>query len=171
MSSAYMGIRHTHLVARLLHQQPAAAGTPGRALAASRHSAPALAADIQALLPTGESCVLCVEQARAEKEAIVALTAKANDVSEDTVGSLPHVCILHLRQLSASVDNANSMQKLLAREAAMLGRLAEDMRRYATKRDAIRSNLLDEEETHADERAMKALAGLRHVNPMARGTP
>lgn len=59
----------------------------------------------------------------------------------------------------------------MAREAATLNRLAEDMRRYATKRDAIRRNLLDEEETYADERAMTALAGLRNVNPAARGSP
>jgi small GTP-binding protein len=139
------------------------------ALAESGHSASTLADDIRALLPTGESCPLCAEQARAESEAIAAFAARMNGAPTDAPGSLPVVCIPHLRLLAAVVEDAVAMRRLMAREAAMLDRLAEDMRRYATKRDAIRSNLLDEEEINADQRAMIALAGLRHVNPAARG--
>ncbi len=136
------------------------------ALAASTQTAPALAEDIDALLPTAESCVLCVEQTRAEKEAIAMLAARLKDASDPAFDLL--VCLPHLRQLAACLDDAATLRRLMAREAATLGRLAEDMQRYTTKRDAIRRQLLDEEEACADERAMTALAGLRNVNPAAR---
>jgi small GTP-binding protein len=141
------------------------------ALAASEQSGSSLAAEIGAQLPTADTCVLCVEQTRAEKEAVARLAAKLNDTPDQVWGSFSAVCIPHLRLLAAAVDDANTLRRLMGREAALLGRLAEDMRRYATKRDAIRRNLIDEEETYADQRAMTALAGLRHVNPAARRSP
>jgi hypothetical protein len=52
----------------------------------------------------------------------------------------------------------------MTHEAAVLQRVAEDMRRYATQDDAIRRELSSDDELHADRNAMNALAGQRYIN-------
>ncbi|HEX8013391.1 MAG TPA: hypothetical protein VF814_21095 [Casimicrobiaceae bacterium] len=77
--------------------------------------------------------------------------------------SLCAVCLPHLADLIAALDDPSIVRRLAEREASLLDRLAEDMRRYATKHDAVRRFLASDEELHAGERALALVAGLRHV--------
>ena len=140
-----------------------------RDLASPARPAEAFPIGIRSLLPTEATCVLCGEQARAEREAVAAIVQKLREQPVRAVDALSTICVPHLHLLAASADDTAVMQRLMSREATILDRLAEDMRRYATKRDATRRNLASEEEAHADQRALAALAGLRNANPAARG--
>jgi hypothetical protein len=53
---------------------------------------------------------------------------------------------------------------LILRQAALLERLSEDMRRFALKHDGLRRYLASEEETNAADRALLILAGHRTIN-------
>ena len=68
------------------------------------------------------------------------------------------------RHLVATVDNDWVTQGLRLREAIIPDRIAEDMRRYATKHDAIRRGLANEEEAKAAYTALRVVAGLRNVH-------
>ncbi|WP_136419066.1 dynamin family protein [Herbaspirillum sp. ST 5-3] len=124
----------------------------------------ALSTALQALLPGADACVLCRERAQAEAEALASLAARLAEDREGTLGGLSVICLPHLRQLIARVDDADTAHMLLAREAALLDRLAEDMRRYATKYDAVRRLLTSDEETRSAQHALLMLAGHRNVH-------
>jgi len=138
-----------------------------RDAASSALASDSLSAEINALLPSKESCVLCRTCAQAEEEAVAAIVDRLKRQVDGDLDSLSAVCLPHLRLLAASVGDAAMIQKLLVREGDLLERLSEDMRRYATKHDAIRRFLASDEEIHSSQRALMALAGLRNVS-MAR---
>ncbi len=131
-------------------------------LAAAALSPHAVSMTLQALLPDA-ACVLCRERAKAETDAVLSIAEDLANDREHAVNDLSVICIPHLRKLIAAVADAKTIQLLIAREAALLDRLAEDMRRYATKHDAIRRLLTSDEETRSAQRALMALAGLRNV--------
>ena len=51
----------------------------------------------------------------------------------------------------------------MQRQAALLDRLAEDMKRYALKRDGIRSASLSDEEAVASKRGLSLVARARSI--------
>lgn len=132
--------------------------------AAESHAPSSLPAGIKALLPTEETCVLCSVHAKAETSAIALIVDRLKKEPKNVLHSLSAICLPHLRLLVTLIDDDETIQKLMVREAIILDRLAEDMRRYATKHDAIRRFLASDEEVSASHTAIKALAGLRNVN-------
>ncbi|MGH8317963.1 MAG: dynamin family protein [Steroidobacteraceae bacterium] len=115
------------------------------------------------------SCELCSIQRSVELRAAEALLKEGPDVA-----ALPTVCLPHLRWLTAYVSDASPTAQvpsayrdllgaLLRRQGAAAERLAEDMQRYALKRDGTRRSLLTEEEGRASHRAQDFLAGARWV--------
>ena len=52
---------------------------------------------------------------------------------------------------------------LIQRQASLLDRLAEDMKRYALKRDGIRSASLSDEEAAASKRGLSLVARARCI--------
>jgi GTP-binding protein EngB required for normal cell division len=121
------------------------------------------AAGVKALLPTRESCVLCRALDEAESEAVASLAGRfAAEAPERVLNSLSAICVPHLHRLAAAMDDGETVGRLMARQAAMLERFAEDMRRYATKHDAIRRFLASEEERKAGRNALIVVAGLRN---------
>lgn len=138
-----------------------------REAAVSAPPSDTLSAEIHALLPTNESCILCRVCAQAEGDAIVSTAGRLEKEPESGLNSLSALCISHLRRLVTCVNDTGTIQKLLVREAHILERFAEDMRRYATKRDAIREYLVSDEENRSSRRALTVLVGQRNVN-MAR---
>ncbi|RFU44260.1 dynamin family protein [Paraburkholderia sp. DHOC27] len=107
-----------------------------------------------------EGCPLCLSAAHAEMQAISTLVcemARLDDVSSER---LSMICMPHLARALPALREGGAARALLTRQAAMLDRLAEDMRRYATKYDALRRYLASEEERDAAEMAVAALAGL-----------
>lgn len=122
------------------------------------------AAQVQALLSTQETCVLCRELDKAEADAVASLASLIAVEPERALNSLSAICIPHLHPLIAAIDDTAAIRMLLERQANILERLGEDMRRYATKHDAIRSFLASEEERNAGQRMLAIVVGLRNVH-------
>ncbi len=133
-------------------------------LAAAELSPQTLASAWQALSPSRETCVLCQTRARAETASVLSIATRLAQETEPALHALSVICLPHLRQLVGAIDDTETIRLLLAREAALLDRLAEDMRRYAIKTDALRRILTSDEEDRVAHRALLALAGLRNVN-------
>jgi hypothetical protein len=66
--------------------------------------------------------------------------------------------------LSAQAKDARIVRKLVERQAALLQRLSEDMKRNTLRIDAARRYLTSDEENTAAERGLLAVAGHRNVN-------
>jgi len=135
-----------------------------RARAAPGVSPASVAAQMNAMLPGRETCPVCRVCASAESEAIARIEERFAEQPDDALNSLSVVCLPHLRRVIEALDDADALQALLLREAVILDRIAEDMRRYATKHDAVRRTLASDEEDRAGSNAIVALAGLRNVN-------
>ncbi len=135
-----------------------------RATAVSGHPSNSLSASIAALLPTEDICVMCQLRAKTEANAVASIVEQLKRECEGTLNSLSAICLPHFQVLVAMINDDAVIQKLLEREATILERVAEDMRRYATKHDAIRRGLASEEETKAAYTALRVLAGLRNVH-------
>jgi hypothetical protein len=66
--------------------------------------------------------------------------------------------------LSAQMSNSSIIRKLIKRQAELLRRISEDLKRNALKTDAARRYLASQEETAAAERALLLVAGFRNIN-------
>jgi hypothetical protein len=72
-------------------------------------------------------------------------------------------CLPHFAGLATAIRNTRVIRELMQRQATLLDRLAEDMKRYAPKRDGVRSLLLSDEEETASKRGLSLLARARNV--------
>lgn len=120
--------------------------------------------NLRGLQPAARRCVLCGACAEAEARAVASIAERLTATPETALDSLSAFCLSHLRLLIESIRDAEIVRTLLIREAMILERLSEDMRRYATKHDAIRRHLASDEEISAGREALAVLAGLRGVN-------
>jgi GTP-binding protein EngB required for normal cell division len=125
--------------------------------AAARATDPAvLMRAVQAAFPAAKGCRIC--RFIAEQEQGLALEIAARLVStEDHFHS--GLCILHLRSVLEAGVPPEMACKLVASEAEALERCARDMRMYALKHDAIRRELVTEEERNAYYRGLAWVAG------------
>jgi hypothetical protein len=80
------------------------------------------------------------------------------------------LCLPHFAMLLSEIRDGGLVRSLLQRQAALLQRYSEDMRRYATKHDAVRRYLASQEETTAAERGLLLVAGFHQVNFVPRPT-
>lgn len=113
-----------------------------------------------------KDCPLCLSAAHAEMQAISSLVrdlSRGNGVAPER---LSLICLPHLARALPALREEGVARSLLGQQSAALDRLAEDVRRYATKYDALRRYLASEEERDAAETALTVLAGLPngHVN-------
>lgn len=123
-----------------------------------------LGAHVRALVPASGRCALCRACAEAEAHALRGLARRVAEDAESACATLSTLCLAHLGGLLARLEDPRAAEALLRREAATLERLSEDMRRYATKYDAVRRGLASEEELGAARAAIVALVGLRNVS-------
>ncbi|MHB9842064.1 dynamin family protein [Paraburkholderia terrae] len=105
-------------------------------------------------------CALCLSAAHAEMQAVSALVHDLVAGGDGAVSHLSLICIPHIARVLPALREERLARAFLVHEAALLDRLAEDMRRYATKHDAIRRYLASQEEQDASETALAVLAGL-----------
>jgi len=125
------------------------------------------------LLPTQDDCILCRVRDRDERNA-VARTVECIETNNSHASlSSSAMCLPHLVMVVDSIRDDRVAQELMERQAAMLQRYAEDMRRYALKHDATRRYLASREETTVSSRGLLCLAGDRHANflPRRAGAP
>lgn len=115
-------------------------------------------------VPDAIICLVCDAQKAAQSAAVNTIAGRLRQSPDAALASLSEICLPHLRLLAAALGPTPVAAKLLAREAALLRRMAEDMRRYALKHDGLRRYLASEEETKAAARALMMLAGHRTLN-------
>jgi small GTP-binding protein len=129
----------------------------------------ALIKKIEFLLPQRDDCVLCSVRDRAEHEAISVFVER---LDRDQSGALDSfsACLPHFTMLVAAIQNDDAVRALIDRQAAVLQRFSEDMRRYALKHDAVRRHLASQEESTVAQRALLSAAGRRRVNFLPRQT-
>lgn len=116
------------------------------------------------VLPDTHECALCRLCMATLQTTIEEIARRLAQDTTHGVDSLSGICMVHLPALIAGLSDAGLTERVLAREAAILSRLADDLRRYATKHDAIRRQLASGEESEAAERTLKLIAGLVNVH-------
>jgi GTPase SAR1 family protein len=121
------------------------------------------------------SCLVCEARAAAEAAAVQAVALRLRQNLDDALRSLGDLCIPHFRLLAAAIVDPQIITRLFGREATLLQRVAEDMRRYALKHEGLRRDFASDEEMRAGARALLLLGGDRSLNTpipgAARGAP
>jgi hypothetical protein len=101
--------------------------------------------------------------AKAESEAIARLSRRFTDDQAQALDSLSALCLPHFARLVGTLQNEQVIAELLTRQAALLDRLAEDMKRSALKHDGVRRYVLSDEEESASKRGLALLARARPI--------
>ena len=122
-----------------------------------------VAAKLDARLPNETSCVLCRIRAKAESEAIAGLWRRLAVDGPQALNHLSALCLPHFARLVGTLRNQRLVGELLTRQAALLERLVEDMKRSALKHDGVRRYLLSDEEESASKRGLALLARARPI--------
>jgi hypothetical protein len=110
------------------------------------------------------ACLICEVRAAAEAAAVAAIVSGLRQNPDRALRSLGDLCLPHFHLLAAAIADPDIAARLSAREAALLQRVAEDMRRFALKHEGIKRHLASEEETRAEKRALTLLGGHRTLN-------
>ena len=115
---------------------------------------------VAALVRSPQGCQVCRLLQSGEQEHIVRLSRfLAEPAGRDAYARGHGVCLRHLAALLAASSSADLARFLLGEAVRQFDQLAEDMRNYSIKRDAIRSGLLSGDEKEAHLRALAHLAG------------
>jgi GTP-binding protein EngB required for normal cell division len=109
------------------------------------------------------ACPLCALQRGIEGAEVSKLNARSVGHKRFITEDIPPLCMPHLQSLSPRLDSHAFRSALYASQAQGAERLAEDMRRYALKRDGLRRGLTSDEETSAAKDAIAYLAGHRSI--------
>jgi len=131
--------------------------------AASDRDVQGLASKLNARLTDETSCVYCRVRAKAESEALADLSRQLTETQAQAPDSLSALCLPHFARLVGTLRNEQLIGELLSRQAALLDRLAEDMKRSALKHDGVRRYLLSAEEESASNRGLALLARARPI--------
>jgi GTP-binding protein EngB required for normal cell division len=136
----------------------------------SEHTVGHAAAPLAALLAGTASCAACrlvrataAEQAEDLLAQLVTAEGRAGYVSSAGL-CLPHlqVTLAHAEQsLDGAIERSAAAEFLLHEQVQWLENLAEDLRSYTLKRDALRRGLLHQEEATAWRRALVQMVGER----------
>lgn len=119
---------------------------------------------VQRLIPSERDCTLCNTRDDAERQAIEATAKQLGEHKTSAVNGLSAICLPHFAMLLSVIPDSGLVRTMLERQAAVLQRFSEDMKRYAIKHDGVRRYLASEEETTAAERGLLLITGRRQVN-------
>lgn len=136
----------------------------------AEHTGELPSASLAALLASTATCVACrlVRETAAEQiEHLLASLAMTKDGRDDA--SSMELCLPHLqatldhleKRADGTIERRVVAGFLLREQARRLEQLAEDLRSYALKRDALRRGLLHQEEASAWRQALVQLVGER----------
>jgi small GTP-binding protein len=128
-------------------------------------------ARITSLIPSEKDCTLCNVRHSAEREAIEATASRLEEHRVRALNGLSAICIPHFAMLISTVRDGALVRLLLEREATLLQRFSEDMKRYAIKHDGVRRYLASQEETTAAARGLLLVTGRQQVNFVPRQVP
>lgn len=112
------------------------------------------------------NCPACQEAETAQSDSLAEL---ANELNHDgAVDELSAICLWHLPALLRLTNDDNTTRRVLRRQAGLFERTAEDMRRYAVKREGLRRTLLSRSEEQSSLRSIRLLAGLQNLRFVTR---
>ncbi len=114
---------------------------------------------VTAVLPNIQTCPVCKCAEQATDHAIRAAVGRLTQDPTGAMRGLTAICLPHLGHLLRTLADPVPIKAVLLREADILDRLSEDMRRYVLKRDGVRRHLLSKEEALAAQRALRMLIG------------
>ena len=120
--------------------------------------------EVDVLMPAESSCALCRIRLAAERKAFADVSRLIVTAANEDAAEFPDVCLPHVPQIVEAIADREVAQKFLQKEAKSWEQVAEDMRRYALKRDGSRRAFTTQDELNADQRGLIALAGHRNVN-------
>jgi len=107
-------------------------------------------------------CNACEVAVKAEEEALggaltrlIAVTAR-NDAR-------PLLCLTHLTALASRCTDLGKVRLLVEQHGEELKRVAEEMRQYVAKHDALRRDLISDREREAHLRGLTLLAGAHRL--------
>ncbi len=139
-----------------------------RALANSAASSQSLVDGIAELLPTSVRCPACQLVGTLEKTSAKEIVGALTEGAPDAQSSFPPLCLVHLHAVLNAKPGTEQSRSLVQAQAGVFERIAEDMRTSALKHDAIRRELVTNEEHHAHRTALLRLVGHRNSG---RGAP
>lgn len=111
------------------------------------------------ILPKRENCRVCQVAAGVESRALDEI-AKA----EPAAGTSRNLCFIHLVALLPSLKNLGDAKRWMQTEAVQFRRLAQDMRQFALKHNALRRYLATEGEQNAYLYGLTQLVGARQLS-------
>ena len=138
-----------------------------RAVARSKPTGALACKSVAEALPSAETCLACTVVGRSADESATVAATRLRRGDEEALKSLSAICLSHLPLLVSKLEEPGLVGHLLLRQADLIDRLAEDMRRFALKRDGFQRHLTSKEELTASERGLRALMG----NPRAETGP
>jgi predicted GTPase len=116
-------------------------------------------ASFRTILPAADQCRACQQQLALERTAVEGIAEQEACVSGRSASHLPVLCLWHLGELLHLIRDSERASELVNFEAAILDRLADNLRRYAFKHDALRRGWESEDERLAFRQALRLLAG------------
>ncbi len=116
-------------------------------------------ASVRKMLPPADQCRACQQQSALERQVLEDMAQESVRTNRNTSRHLPVICLWHLAELLQLIRDSDGAADLINFEAAILERLADNMRRYALKHDALRRGWESEDEKVAYHRALSLLAG------------
>jgi small GTP-binding protein len=111
-----------------------------------------------------DACRVCQEQARVQENVLTEMLGTLSAKEDESPRKLPALCLPHLGALLRKCPNASLRAALLAFEAALFERIAENMERYGLKHDALRRGLESEDERVAYHRGLAYLVGDKRLS-------
>jgi small GTP-binding protein len=114
---------------------------------------------IEQIQPDALHCPVCQVAASVEKKTAGSLAFRLEASAPIIPRRFPAICLPHLGPVIATLREASIRSGLLRRQADLLDRFADDMRRFALKQDAARRWALNKEELGAAQRGSRALVG------------
>ena len=114
---------------------------------------------VAASLPTRETCPICDVAIHTMDKMVREISMRLARDTEGELQNLSAICLPHLRLLLEVIDDRAVVRRVLNRQADLLDRVSEDMRRFAMKRDGMMRHLITKEEEAAGPRGLRILVG------------
>jgi N-acetylglucosamine kinase-like BadF-type ATPase len=118
---------------------------------------------VEAISGEFSRCPACAVALGAERAAVTSILSAIANASD--LQGLSALCLPHISLVIASADPSVG-RAIIRRASALLRRTNEDMRRYSLKHDALRRDLVSDEEQRAYRQALQLLCG--HMNCVIR---
>ena len=130
-----------------------------RLRAAAAGEAGLLCEAVEHMLPDAQQCPVCEVAAAAQAKATALVASTLAAAGPATPRRFPAICLPHLPAVLAAMQEFPARDAFLARQAEILDRFADDMRRFALKQDAARGWAFNKEELGAAHRGSRSLVG------------